>query len=322
MRAIRIHSFGGPEVLTCEELPEPTPKPAEAVVKIDAAGVNFIDVYHRSGAYKVPLPLTLGQEAGGTVTAVGPGVTDVKVGDRVAYTGVFGSYAEFNAVPADRLVKLPPAITTKQGAAAMLQGMTAHYLATSTYPIKAGDTCLIHAGAGGVGLLLTQIAKLRGARVITTVSTDEKAALSRQAGADEVVLYTQQDFEVEVKRVTGGRGVPVVYDSVGQSTFAKGLDCLSPRGLMVLFGQSSGAVPPVDLQILSQKGSLYATRPTLVNYVASRTELQERASDLFSWIAGGKLRLRMEFEFPLEKAAAAHQALQGRQTTGKVLLIP
>lgn len=322
MKAIRIESFGGPEVLNYQDVPDPTPKPGEAVVKIDAAGVNFIDVYHRSGAYKIPLPLTLGQEAAGTVSAIGPGVTDLKVGDRVAWTSIFGSYAEANSVPADRLVKLPAAITTKQGAAAMLQGMTAHYLATSTCPLKQGDTCLVHAGAGGVGLLLTQIAKLRGARVITTVSTPDKAALSREAGADEVVLYTEQDFETEVKRVTNGRGVPVVYDSVGQATFAKSLNCLSPRGLMVLFGQSSGTVPPVDLQVLSQKGSLYATRPTLVNYIATRAELQQRASDLFTWIAGGKLRLRMQFEYPLKDAAEAHKALQARKTTGKVLLIP
>ena len=322
MKAIRIESFGGPEVLNYQDVPDPTARPGEAVVKIDAAGVNFIDVYHRSGAYEIPLPLTLGQEAAGTVSAIGAGVTDVKVGDRVAWTSIFGSYAEANSVPADRLVKLPAAITTKQGAAAMLQGMTAHYLATSTYPLKQGDTCLVHAGAGGVGLLLTQIAKLRGARVITTVSTPDKAALSREAGADEVVLYTEQDFETEVKRVTNGRGVPVVYDSVGQATFAKSLNCLSPRGLMVLFGQSSGAVPPVDLQVLSQKGSLYATRPTLVNYIATRGELQQRASDLFTWIASGKLRLRMEFEYPLKDAAEAHKALQARKTTGKVLLIP
>ena len=325
MKAIRIHQYGGPEVLQYEDVPEPTPRPGEAVVKIDAAGINFIDTYHRTGAYTVPLPTTLGQEGAGTVSALGadvPGMNVVKVGDRVAWTGILGSYAESHAVPADRLVALPAGVTTKQGAAVMLQGMTAHYLACSTYPLKPGDTCLVHAGAGGVGLLLTQIAKLRGARVITTVSTDAKAKLSRDAGADHVVMYTSQDFEDEVKKITGGKGVQVVYDSVGQTTFAKSLNCLAVRGMLILFGQSSGAVPPFDAQVLSQKGSLFLTRPTLVNYIATRAELQQRSSDLFGWIAAGKLRLRMEFEFPLKDAAKAHQALEGRKTTGKVLLIP
>ena len=322
MKAIRVHAFGGPEVLTYEDVPEPAPKPGEAVVKIDAAGVNFIDVYQRIGLYKTPLPLTLGQEGGGTVSAVGAGVSDVRVGERVAWTSIPGSYAEFSAVPADRLVVLPPGVTTRQGAATMLQGLTAHYLASSTYPLKPGDTCLVHAGAGGVGLLLTQVAKLRGARVITTVSTDEKAVLSRDAGADHVVLYTQQDFEAEVKRLTSGTGVQVVYESVGQTTFAQSLNCLAPRGMLVLFGQSSGAVPPFDPLVLSQKGSLFLTRPTLVNYIATRAELQQRAADLWAWIGSGSLRLRMEFEFPLKDAAEAHTALAGRKTTGKVLLIP
>lgn len=322
MKAIRIHEFGGPDVLRYEDIPEPAPKPGEAVVKIEAAGVNFIDTYHRTGVYKIPLPVTLGQEAAGTVSAIGPGVDGVKLGDRVAYTGVFGSYAEYNAVPADRLVGLPPGVTTKQGAAIMLQGMTAHYLASSTYPLKAGDTCLVHAGAGGVGLLLTQVAKLRGARVISTVSNAEKAALSRGAGADEVVLYTQQDFETEVTRITHGQGVEVVYDSVGQTTFAKSLNCLAVRGMLVLFGQSSGVVPAFDPQLLSQKGSLFFTRPTLAHYAARREELLQRSNELFGWIGSGKLRLRMEFEFPLKQAAAAHTALEGRKTTGKVLLIP
>lgn len=322
MKAIRVHTFGGPEVLQYEDVAEPTPKPGEAVVKIDAAGVNFIDTYHRTGVYKIALPFTLGLEAAGTVSAVGSGVDHVKVGDRVAYTGVLGSYAQANAVPADRLVGLPSSVKTKLGAAIMLQGMTAHYLVFSTYPLKSGETCLIHAGAGGVGLLLTQIAKMRGARVITTVSTDEKAALSRDAGADEVVLYTRQDFEAEVKRITNGKGVPVVYDSVGQSTFLKSLNCLAPRGMMVLYGQSSGVVPPVDPQLLSQKGSLFFTRPTLVHYIASREELLQRSRDLFEWVAAGKLKVRMEFEFPLQKAADAHRALEGRKTTGKVLLVP
>lgn len=322
MKAIRIHEFGGPEVLKYEDTAEPAPKPNEAVVKLGAAGVNFIDIYQRMGTYKLPLPTTLGLEGAGTVTAVGPDVKDVKVGDRVAWTSVQGAYAQFCAVPADRLVALPAAVTLKQGAATMLQGITAHYLAHSTYPLKAGDTCLVHAGAGGVGLLLTQVAKLRGARVITTVSTEEKAALSREAGADLVVMYTKQDFEAEVKEFTGGKGVPVVYDSVGLSTFEKSLNCLSPRGMLVLFGQSSGVVPPIDAQLLSQKGSLFFTRPTLVHYIASREELQQRARDLFDWIGSGKLRLRTEFEYPLKDAADAHKALAGRKTTGKVLLIP
>ena len=321
-KAVRIHSFGDSSVLRYEDIPEPMPKAGEAVVRIDAAGVNFIDVYHRTGLYPMSLPLTLGQEAAGTVIAVGNDVTTLKAGDRVAWTGVFGSYAQMNAVPANRLVKLPPPITTRQAAAAILQGMTAHYLATSTYALKAGDTCLVHAGAGGVGLLLTQIAKMRGARVITTVSTEAKAALSRQAGADEVVMYTEQDFETEVKRLTNGRGVQVVYDSVGRTTFAKSVNSLAPRGLLALYGQSSGAVAPVDPLMLGQKGSLFLTRPTLVTYVAERSELEQRARDIFSWIEAGTLRLRMEFEFPLADAGAAHRALEGRETTGKVLLIP
>jgi NADPH2:quinone reductase len=322
VNAIRIHSFGGPEVLAYENVPDPTPQPGQALVKIDAAGVNFIDVYHRIGVYKNTFPLTLGVEAAGTVTAIAPGVSDVKVGDKVAWAFIPGADAELAVVPADRLVVLPPGVTTKQGAAALLQGLTAHYLACSTYPLKSGDTCLVHAGAGGVGLLLTQVAKLRGARVITTVSTDHKADLSHEAGADHVVRYTSQDFEEEVKKITGGTGVQVVYDSVGQTTFAKSLNCLAPRGLLALFGQSSGGVPPFDPQVLSQKGSLFLTRPTLGHYIATRAELQQRATELFDWIAAGTLRLRMEFEFPLKDAAAAHTALEGRTTTGKVLLRP
>lgn len=322
MKGVRIHSFGGPEVLRYEELPDPAPKADEAVVKVDAAGVNFIDTYHRTGAYKNPLPFTIGQEGAGTVSSVGAGVRDVKVGDLVAWTGVSGSYAERVAVPSARLLALPAGMTARHGAALILQGLTAHYLACSTYPLKHGDICLVHAGAGGVGLLLTQIAKLRGAYVITTASTAEKAALSRAAGADEAVVYTDQDFEADVKRITGGRGVQVVYESVGKTTFDKSLNCLAPRGLLVLFGQSSGAVPPVDPQVLSQKGSLFLTRPTLVHYTATRAELLQRSDDLFKWIAAGKLRLRIEFEFPLKDAAEAHRALEGRRTTGKVLLIP
>src|SRR5512138_1803186 len=250
MKAIRVNTPGGPEVLRYEDVAEPQPKAGEATVKIDAAGINYIDVYQRSGQYKLNLPLTLGLEAGGTVTAVGPSVTEVKVGDKVAYTGVAGAYAQYAVVPAARLVTLPAGITTRQGAAAMLQGLTAHYLACSTYPLKSGDTCLVHAAAGGVGLLLCQIAKMRGARVIGTVSTDDKAKLAREAGADEVILYTTQDFEAEVKRITGGKGLQVVYDAVGKTTFDKSLNCLAPWGLLVLYGQSSGAVPPVDLQIV------------------------------------------------------------------------
>jgi NADPH2:quinone reductase len=322
MKAVRVHAPGGPDALKYEDVPEPTPKPGEAIVKIAAAGLNYIDVYQRSGLYKLDLPLTLGLEAGGTVTAVGAGVTEVKVGDKVAYTGVPGAYAQYAAVPAQRLVVLPPGLQPKQGAAAMLQGITAHYLACSTYPLKTGDTCLVHAAAGGVGLLLCQIARMRGARVIGTVSTDEKAKLARDAGAEQVILYTKQDFEVEVKRITGGKGLQVVYDSVGKTTFDKGFNCLAPRGMMVLFGQSSGPTGAFDPQVLSQKGSLFLTRPSLVHHMATREELLQRAGEVLGWIRDGKLRLRIELEFPLKDAAEAHRALEGRKTTGKVLLIP
>ena len=322
MKAVRVHAPGGPEAMKFEEVPEPTPKAGEAVVKVDAAGLNYIDVYQRSGLYKLDMPLTLGLEAGGTVTAVGPGVTDVKVDDKVAYTGVPGAYAQYAAVPAARLVVLPQGVSTRQGAAAMLQGMTAHYLACTTYPLKSGDTCLVHAAAGGVGLLLCQIAKMRGARVIGTVSTEEKAKLAREAGADEVILYTKQDFEAETKRITGGKGLQVVYDSVGKTTFEKGFNVLAPRGMMVLYGQSSGPVAPFDVGILAAKGSLFLTRPSLFAYTATREELLQRAGDVLGWIRDGKLRLRMEIEFPLKDVAEAHRALEGRKTTGKVLLIP
>src|SRR5213596_4179397 len=283
MKAVRMHAPGGPEVLTYEDVPEPQPKAGEAIVKVDAAGLNYIDVYYRSGLYKAELPMTLGLEAGGTVTAVGPNVTEVKVGDKVAYTGVAGAYAQFAAVPAQRLVVLPASVSTRQGAAAMLQGMTAHYLACSTYPLKKGDTCLVHAAAGGVGLILCQIARLRGARVIGTVSTDEKAKLAREAGADEVILYTKQDFVGEVKRLTNGKGLNVVYDAVGKDTFDKGFDCLVPRGMMVLYGQSSGPVGPFDLQVLNAKGSLFVTRPSLNHHVTTRQELVQRAGELLGW---------------------------------------
>jgi len=322
MKAIRIHAAGGPEVMRLDDIPQPTPKAGEAVVKVDAAGLNYIDVYFRSGMYKAEYPLTLGLEAGGTVTAVGPNVTEVKVGDKVAYTGVAGAYAEYAAVPAARLVVLPSGVSTKQGAAAMLQGITAHYLATSTYPLKKGDTCLVHAAAGGVGLLLCQMAKMRGARVFGTVSTDEKAKLAREAGADETINYTTQDFEAEVKRLTDGKGVQVVYDAVGKTTWDKSLNSLAPRGLIALYGQSSGPIGQIDPQILNARGSLFLTRPSLNHHIASREELQSRAGEVLGWIASGKLKMRMEFEFPLKDAAQAHRALEGRQTTGKVLLVP
>jgi NADPH2:quinone reductase len=322
MKAVRVHAPGGPEALKYEDVAEPTPKAGEAIVKVDAAGLNYIDVYQRSGLYKLDMPLTLGLEAGGTVTAVGSGVTEVKVGDKVAYTGVPGAYAQSAAVPAARLVVLPQGVSTRQGAAAMLQGMTAHYLACTTYPLKKGDICLVHAAAGGVGLLLCQIAKMRGARVIGTVSTDEKAKLAREAGADDVILYTKQDFEAEVKRITGGKGLQVVYDSVGKTTFDKGFNVLAPRGMMVLYGQSSGPVGPFDAGILGAKGSLFLTRPSLFAYTATREELVQRAGDVLGWIRDGKLKMRMEFEFPLKDVAEAHRALESRKTTGKVLLIP
>ncbi len=321
MKAIRVKALGGPEVLTLEDVPEPKPGPGEAGVKLEAAGLNYIDVYYRTGLYKTQLPFTLGVEGGGVVTEVGPNVTEVKVGDRVAYTGVLGAYAQFATVPAARLVKLPEGMDGKTGAAAMLQGMTAHYLSHTTYPLKAGDWCLVHAAAGGVGLLLCQMAKMRGARVIGTVSTEAKAKLAREAGADEVILYTKQDFEAEVKRITGGAGVPVVYDSVGKTTFDKSLNCLVPRGMLALYGQSSGPVAPLDPAIL-QKGSFFLTRPSLVHHTATREELLQRSGDVLGWIKAGKLRLRIDLALPLAQAAEAHRQLEARQTTGKVLLIP
>ena len=322
MKAIRVHTPGGPEVMRLEDVPEPTPGAGQAVVKIEAAGLNYIDVYFRTGANKVPLPFTPGVEGAGTVTAVGSGVTDVKVGDRVGYTGIIGSYAQLNVCPANRLVKLPDGLSFRDGAAAMLQGMTAHYLVGSTYPLKQGEACLVHAAAGGMGLLLCQMAKMRGATVIGTVSTEEKAALARAAGADHVILYTTQDFVPEVRRITGGRGVDVVYDGVGATTFSGSLDCLRPRGMMALFGAASGPVPPLDLQALNVKGSLFVTRPSLNHHIAAREELLQRAGDVLGWIREGKLKLRVEITFPLAQAADAHRALEGRKTTGKVLLLP
>jgi NADPH:quinone reductase len=322
MKAIRVHTPGGPEALQYEEVPTPTPKAGEALVKIEAIGVNFIDIYIRSGLYKNPLPLTLGQEAAGVVEAVAPNVTEVQVGDRVAYSGTPGSYAAYAVVPAARLVKVPPDLDAKSAAAAMLQGMTAHYLANTTYPLKAGDAALVHAAAGGVGLLLVQMAKMRGARVFGTVSTDVKAKPAKEAGADETILYTQQDFEAEVKRLTDGRGVQVVYDSVAKTTFEKGLNTLAPRGYMVLYGQSSGPVPPFDLAQLGAKGSLFITRPSLAHYTLTREELLQRAGDVLGWIRAGQLKLTIDQTFPLQDAAEAHRRLEGRQSIGKLLLIP
>ncbi len=322
MKAVRVHAPGGPEVMKLEDVPDPKPGPGQAAVRIAAAGVNYIDIYFRSGQYKAQLPLTLGLEGAGTVTAVDSGVTDIAAGDRVAWTGVPGSYAQVNVIPADRLVKLPDGVSFKDGAAAMLQGMTAHYLVATTYPLKAGDACLVHAAAGGVGLLLCQMAKMRGATVIGTVSTEEKARLAKAAGADHAILYTQQDFAAEVKRLTSGAGVHVVYDGVGATTFEKGFDCLRPRGMMALFGAASGPVPPFDLQVLNQKGSLFITRPSLFHYTATREELVDRAGDVLGWIRDGKLKLRIEYQFPLAEAAEAHRALAGRKTTGKILLLP
>jgi NADPH2:quinone reductase len=317
-----VHAPGGAEALRVEEIPIPVPKAGEALVRLEAAGVNFIDIYKRTGQYQVSLPTTLGEEGAGTVTAVGSGVQDVHVGDRVAWAGVTGAYAEYATVPAARLVPLPDGVTARDGAALMLQGMTAHYLATSTWPLSAGDRCLIHAAAGGVGLLLVQIAKKRGAHVIGTAGSEEKAVLAREAGADAVIVYTRQDFVDETKRRTAGEGVHVVYDSVGVTTFLKGLDVLVPRGMMVLFGQSSGPVAAMDPQLLNRKGSLFLTRPTLGHYVATRDELLARAGDLFGWVRDGTLAVRIGAEYPLADAAEAHRALAGRTTTGKVLLIP
>jgi NADPH2:quinone reductase len=322
MKAIQVQKTGGPEALTVVDLPVPKPKPNEAVVKIAAVGVNFIDVYFREGRYPSPLPFVDGQEAAGTVSEVGSEVKSLKPGDRVAYTGVLGSYAEYAAVPAERLVKVPEDISDQQAAAAMLQGMTAQYLIYTTYPLKKGETALIHAAAGGVGLLLVQMAKNQGARVIATVGTEDKAKLAKEAGADDVIIYTKQDFEAETKRLTGGKGVDVVYDGVGKSTFDQGLSTLRPRGYMVLFGGASGAVPPFDLIKLSQKGSLFVTRPSLIHYIASREELEQRAGAVLGMVAGGKLKLRIGHTYKLEQAQQAHKDLEGRKTTGKLLLIP
>lgn len=322
MKAIQVSQTGGPEVLVPTDLPTPKPKPDEALVQIKAAGVNFIDVYFREGRYPAQLPFIDGQEGAGVVTEIGSDVKLLQPGDRVAYTGRLGSYAEYAVVPAERLVKIPDELDFEQAAAAMLQGMTAHYLTHSTYKLQAGETALIHAAAGGVGLLLVQMAKKIGARVIGTAGTKEKAQLARDAGADECIIYAEADFAAETKRLTDGKGVHVVYDGVGKATFDKDLDVLLPRGFLVLFGGSSGAVPPFDLIKLSQKGSLYITRPTLVNYTVTREELEWRAHDVLGWIAAGELKVRIHKTYPLAEAAQAHRDLEGRKTTGKLLLIP
>lgn len=322
MKAIEIAQTGGPEVLRLVDKEIPRPGPGQVLIRVEAVGMNFIEIYFRKGTYKATLPMTPGSEAAGTVEELGPGVKGFAPGDAVASVAVLGSYAEYALVPAAQLVKVPEGLTPEQAAAAMLQGMTAHYLAKSTFPLKAGETALVHAGAGGVGLLLTQMAKRIGARVLTTVSTKEKAELSREAGADEVILYTEQDFETEVKRLTGGKGVDVVYDSVGKTTFEKSLNCLRPRGLLALFGGSSGPVPPFDLIQLSQKGSLFVTRPTLWHYVATREELEWRAGEVLGWVKTGELKLRMEHVFPLDEAGKAQTEMEARRTTGKILLEP
>ncbi|HET9408532.1 MAG TPA: quinone oxidoreductase [Candidatus Sulfotelmatobacter sp.] len=322
MKAIQVKQVGGPEAMELVDIPVPQPKPNEALIKLAASGVNFIDVYQREGRYKVPLPFVIGQEGAGSITAVGADVKSVKVGDRVAWTGLLGGYAEYAAIAADRLVPIPAGVSDQQAAATMLQGMTAHYLCHDTFPLRRGQTALIHAAAGGVGLLLVQMAHHIGAHIIATVSTDEKAKLARDAGADEIILYTQADFEAETKRLTGGNGVDVVFDSVGKTTFDKGLNVLRPRGMMVLYGGSSGAVPPVDLIVLSQKGSLFVTRPTLGHYTLTREELVARSGSVFAMIAAGKLKLRIEHTYPLAEAQRAHRELEGRKTTGKLLLLP
>lgn len=322
MKAIVIERFGGPEVLGLQERETPAPGPGQVRVRQEAIGVNFIDVYRRTGLYDVALPSIPGMEGAGVVEAAGPGVRDPRPGDRVAYANVPGTYAEAVLVPADRAVRLPGRITFAQAAAAMLQGMTAHYLALDTYPVRKGDTVLVHAAAGGVGLLLVQVARMRGARVIATVSTRQKAELARGAGAEEVILYTETDFVAEVKRITDGRGVRAVYDSVGGTTFLKSLDCLAPRGMMVSFGQSSGKVSAVEPTLLSAKGSLYLTRPTLGHYIADPASLRRRAGDVLGWVAAGRLSLRIGATFPLAQAAEAHRQLESRATTGKLILLP
>lgn len=322
MQAITVAETGGSEVLVPAEVPDPVAGAGEAVVRLAASGVNFIDVYQRTGLYPMPLPFIIGQEGAGVVASLGASTEGVEVGDRVAFTGIPGAYAEQVAVPVDRLVGIPDTVELTTAGGIMLQGMTAHYLAHDTYPLDSDSTCLIHAGAGGVGLLLIQIAKRLGATVFTTVGTQEKADLARAAGADHVIIYTETDFAEEVRSVLGEGRLDVVYDSVGVDTFDRGLELLRPRGLMVLFGQSSGVVPPLELGRLASGGSLYVTRPSLGAYVAGREELLGRSDDLFGWIASGELSVRIGATYPLAEAASAHVALEGRATTGKVVLIP
>lgn len=322
MKSVRVHEFGGRDALKLEDVATPEPGEGQARVKIEVIGVNFLDIYQRMGRYQGSMPFTLGQEAAGVVDAVGPKVSDVKVGDRVAYASVQGSYAEYAVVPAWRLVPIPNGVDLQQAVAAMVQGMTAHYLTHSTYRLKAGETALVHAAGGGTGALLVQVAKLCGARVIGTVSNEEKASIAREAGADEVILYTQTDFETEVKRLTNNQGVDVVYDSVGKDTFEKSLNCLRPRGYMVLYGASSGAVPPMDPMVLLAKGSIYLTRPYLGHYTADRAELHARVNDIFQWIANGQLKIHIDQTFTLAEVAEAHRYLEDRKSKGKVLLLP
>jgi len=322
MKAIQVSQVGGPEVLALVDVTTPELKPNEALVQIKAAGVNFIDVYFREGRYPAPLPFINGQEAAGVIVEVGTDVTTFKPGERVAYVGRLGSYAELASVPAAQLVKIPDELDFDQAAAAMLQGMTAHYLSRGSYPVKQGETVLIHAAAGGVGLLLVQLAKHFGARVIATAGTDAKAQLARDAGADETIVYTQKDFETETRRLTDGQGVHAVYDGVGKDTFEKDLKILRTRGYLVLFGGASGAVPPFDLMQLTKNGSLFVTRPTLKDYTATREELEQRANEVLQMIVRGELKLRIHKMYPLAEAQQAHRDLEGRKTTGKLLLIP
>jgi NADPH2:quinone reductase len=322
MKAVRVEQFGGLDAMKYQDVPLPEPGEGEARVKIEVIGLNFLDIYQRMGRYQGPLPFTLGQEAAGVVDAVGRGVTDVQVGDRVSYASVQGSYAEYAVVPAWRLVPIPEGIDANQAVAVMVQGMTAHYLTFSTYPLKGGETALVHAAGGGTGQLLVQVAKHCGARVIGTVSTEEKAKIAREAGADEVILYSHQDFEAEVKALTKNKGVDVVYDSVGKDTFDKSLNCLRPRGTMVLFGASSGAVPPIDPMMLMNKGSLFFTRPYIGHYTADREEILWRMNDLFQWMQAGELIVRIDRTFPLAEVADAQRYLADRQSKGKILLVP